>query len=143
MCNQNQHDCSPSPSSSDMPPDCSPANLDRLGNPTPSRMIDASSTEDSVISDDDVAQGLVVTREPTRCQQIVTCLAKFVHYTLSASNSELQQVNGLFTRNWLLFRDVTLSDYDTIRHNIRNQPSYCNILYVHTMFLHNLLMLTF
>jgi len=106
-------------------------------------MIDASSTEDSLISDDDVAQGLVVTREPTRCQQIVTCLAKFVQdYTLSASNSELQQVKGLFTGNWLLFRDVTLCDYDTIRHNIRNQPDYRNIMYVHTMFLQNLPMVT-
>jgi hypothetical protein len=140
MSNQNQHDCSPSPSSSDMPPDCSAANLDPLGNPTPSRMVDASSTENSLISDVDVAQGLVVTGEPTRCQQIVTCLAKFVDHTLSASNVELQLVKGLFTGNWLLFRDVTLSDYNTIRHNIRNQPGYRNIMYVHTMFLHNLLM---
>jgi hypothetical protein len=139
MQNQNQRYFPSSPSFSDTPQGGRPGKLDPLGNPTPPRTADASSIDNSLIADVDVALRPVVTGEDTRCQQIVTCYAKFVDHTLSACDGELQQAKGLFTGNRLLFRDVTLSDYDTIRHNIRDQPGYCNITYVHTTYLHDLL----
>jgi len=89
MQNQNQRYFPSSPSFSDTPQGGRPGKLDPL--PTPLRTADASSFDNSLIADVDVALRPIVTGEDTPCQRIVTCLSKIVVHTLSACDGQLQQ----------------------------------------------------